>query len=65
MDITILWTQQLQTHPNNPNNKTNIIINDNEKGTCLLIGVAISGSRNVIKKVVEKSLKRKYLIIEI
>jgi len=28
----------------------NIIIHDNEKGTCMLIDVAISGDRNVIKK---------------
>jgi len=33
-----------------PNNKPDIIIRDNEKGTCMLIDVAISGDRNVIKK---------------
>ena len=27
-----------------------IIIRDNEKGTCMLIDVPISGDRNVIKK---------------
>jgi hypothetical protein len=27
-----------------------IIIRDNERGTCMLIDVAISGDRNVIKK---------------
>ena len=27
-----------------------IIIRNNEKGTCMLIDVAISGERNVIKK---------------
>jgi len=32
-----------------PNNKPDIIICDNEKGTCMLIDVAISGDRNVIK----------------
>jgi hypothetical protein len=48
-----------------PNNKTNIIINDNTKGTCMLIDVAISGDRNVIKKETEKILKYKDLIIEI
>ena len=31
-------------------NKPDIIIHDNEKGTCMLIDVAISGDRNVIKK---------------
>ena len=35
---------------NNSNNKPDIIIRDNEKGTCMLIDVAISGDRNVIKK---------------
>jgi hypothetical protein len=30
--------------------KPDIIIRDNEKGTCMLIDVAISGDRNVIKK---------------
>jgi hypothetical protein len=31
-------------------NKPDIIIGDNEKGTCMLIDAAISGHRNVIKK---------------
>ena len=33
-----------------PNNKPDIIIHDNEKGTCMLIDVAISGDKYVIKK---------------
>jgi hypothetical protein len=33
-----------------PNNKPEIIIPDNEKGTCILIDVAIPGERIVIKK---------------
>ena len=53
------------TDPSTPKNKTDININDNERGTCLLIDVAISGGRNVIKKVVEMILKCKDLIIEI
>ena len=48
-----------------PNNKPDIIICDNEKGTCILIDVAISGDRNVIKKEVDKILKYKVLITEI
>ena len=32
------------------NNKPDIIIRDNEKGTCMLIDVAISGDRNVTEK---------------
>jgi hypothetical protein len=31
-----------------PNNKLDIKISDNKKGTCMLIAVAISGDRNVI-----------------
>jgi len=34
-----------------------ITIRDNEKGTCRLMVVAISGDRNVIKKEAEKVLK--------
>ena len=64
-DVTILWTQQVQTDRTIPNNKPNIIIRDNEKRTCMLIVVAISRDRNVIKKEVEKILKYKDLTIEI
>ena len=39
--------------------------NNNNKGTCMLIDVAISGDRNVIKKEAEKVLKYKDLTIEI
>jgi len=48
--VTILWHQQVQTERTIPNNKPHIIIRDNEKGTCMLIDVANSGDRNVIKK---------------
>jgi len=48
--VTILWNQQVQTDRTIPSNKPDIIIRDNEKGTCMLIDVAISGDRNVIKK---------------
>ena len=65
--VTILWNQQVQTDRTIPNNKPDIIIRDNEKGPCVLIDVAISGERNVIKKEAEKILKYKYkdLTIEI
>jgi hypothetical protein len=46
------------------NNKPDIIIRDKEKGTCMLIDVAISGHRNVIKKEAEKILKYKDLTTE-
>jgi hypothetical protein len=42
-----------------------IIRDNNEKRTCILIGVAIHGDRNVIKKDAEKILKQKDFIIEI
>jgi len=61
--VTILWNQQIQTHRTISNNKPDIIIRDNEKGTCILIDVAISGDRNVIKKEAEKILKYKDLTI--
>jgi len=63
--VTILWNQQVQIDRTIPNNKPDIIIRDNEKGTCMLIDVAISGHRNVIKKEAEKTLKYKNLTIEI
>ena len=65
LKVTILWNQQVQTDRTIPNNKPDIIIRDNEKGTCMLIDVAISGDRNVIKKETEKILKYKDLTIEI
>jgi hypothetical protein len=58
-----LWNQQ--TDKTNPNNKPDIIIRDNEKGTSMLIDAAISGDRNVIEKKAEKILKYKDLTIEI
>ena len=35
--VTILWNQQLQIDGTIPNNKPEIIIRDNGKGTCMLI----------------------------
>jgi hypothetical protein len=61
--VTILWNQQVQTDRTIPNNKPGIIKNKKEKGTCMLIDVAISGDRNVIKKEAEKILKYKDLTI--
>jgi hypothetical protein len=55
----------VQTNRTTPNNKPDIIIQDNEKGTCILIDVPISDDRNVIKKVAEKILKYKDFKIEI
>ena len=58
-------SQQIQTDRTIPSNKPNNIIGDNEKGTCMLIDVAISGDRNVIKNEANKILKYKDLTIKI
>jgi len=63
--VNILWNQQVQTDRTIPNNKPDIITRDNEKGTCMLIDVVMSGDRNVIKKEAEKILKYKDLTVEI
>ena len=63
--VTILWNQQVQTDKTIPNNKADIVIRDNEKGTSMLIDVAVSGDRNAIKREGEKILKYKDLTIEI
>jgi hypothetical protein len=34
-NVTILWNQQLQTDRTFPDKKSDIIIRDNEKGTCV------------------------------
>jgi hypothetical protein len=54
--VTILWNQQGQTDKIIPN-KPDVITVITKKGTCVLIYVAISGDRNVIKKEAEKILK--------
>jgi len=46
----MLWNQKIQTDRTILNNKPDIIIRDNEKGTCMLIDAAISGDENMIKK---------------
>jgi hypothetical protein len=63
--VTILWNQHVQTDRTIPNNKPDIIIRDNEKRTCMLLDVVISGDRNVIKKEAEKILKYKDFTVEI
>jgi hypothetical protein len=60
--LTILWNQQVQTDRTIPNNKPDIIIRGNEKGTWMLIYVAIAGDRNVIQKEAEKIVKYKDLV---
>jgi hypothetical protein len=53
----------VQTDRTIPINQTDIIIRDNEKGTCVLINTAIPADRNVIKKEAEKILRYKDLTI--
>ena len=57
--------KQVQTDRTIPNNKPDIIIRDNDKGTCMLTDIAISGDRNMIKKEADNILKYKDLTIEI
>jgi hypothetical protein len=63
--LTVLWNQQIQTDRTIHNNKLDIVIRDYEKGTCMLIDVAIPGDRNVIQKEAEKILQCKDLTMEI
>jgi hypothetical protein len=39
--VTMLWNQQGKTDRTIPNNKLDIIIRDEENGTCLLIHIAM------------------------
>jgi len=48
--FTVLWNQQVRTDITIPNNKPDIIMRHDKKGTRILIDVAIPGDRNVIKK---------------
>jgi hypothetical protein len=60
-----LWNLQAQADRTIPNNKLDNVTSVKETGTYMLIDVAVSGDRNVIKKEAEKILKHKYLIIKI
>ena len=63
IEMTILWNQQVQTDRTVHTAKLDDIVPDNEEGTCVLVDVAISGDRNVIKKEAGKFLKCKDLAI--
>ena len=54
----------MRTDRTNPNNKPDIITRENEKGTCMLTDVAISGDSNVTTKEAVKILKYKDLTTE-
>ena len=55
----------MQTTKSPPNNKPDIVIRDNEKETRMLMDVATSGKRNVIKKEVENIPKYKDYTLQI
>jgi hypothetical protein len=61
----MLWNQKVKKARTIPNNKTDIVIRGNETGTRVLINVAISRDRNVIKKEAEKIKKYEDLIVQI
>jgi hypothetical protein len=52
--IAVLWNQQLQTDKTIANEEPDILIREDERGTCMLVDVPISGDRNAIKKGAEK-----------
>ena len=56
LKILLLWDQEARNDRTIANNKPDIIIRDNKKGTGVLIGVAITGEGNVIEKKAEKIL---------
>jgi hypothetical protein len=52
-------------HRTMPNNQLNIITCDDKQETCMLIDIAISGDRIVIKKETKKFFKYQDLILKI
>jgi len=54
----------VQTDRNIADNKMDILMQKNEERTFMLIGVAISGGGNVIKKEAEKNIKYEDLTVE-
>jgi hypothetical protein len=64
-DITVLWSQGVQTGREVLSNRTDIIIKNKKDKICFLINVEIPSDRNVIQKESEKKLKCKNLSIEI
>jgi hypothetical protein len=48
--LNILWYQKVQTERIIRNSRLDVIIHNNETGTCMLLHAANSGEKNVIKK---------------
>jgi hypothetical protein len=63
-EVTVLWNQQVQTDRTIPHNKPDIIVHVHEEETYMLLDVAVSGDRNVIRKEAKKILKYKDLTTE-
>jgi hypothetical protein len=59
--VNILQNQQLQTDRKIPDSKPDTITHNNDNGICMLIYVAISGERKVLKKEAEKIMKHRSL----
>ena len=64
-EVNVLWNKQVQTDGTISTAKPDVIIHDNEEGTCMLVDVEIQGDRNVLKKEAGKFLNYKELTIEI
>jgi hypothetical protein len=61
--LILLWNQQVKTDITAPNNKPDVIIPDNEKGTCLQIDTAFSGYSIMFEKEAETILKYEDLTV--
>jgi len=48
--LTVFWNQRVQTDKTVPNNKLDVIIHDNDKGTCVFKDDGTLGDRNAIKE---------------
>jgi hypothetical protein len=63
-NVTILWNQGVTTDTI-VLNKPDIIIRGNENGTCLLMGIVVTGHGGVIKKEAKRIIKYKDITTEI
>jgi hypothetical protein len=55
--VTVFWNQEVGTDGTIRNNKQDIVIRDNEKGTFMFIDIGITGENNVMDKETEMTLK--------
>jgi len=64
-DATVFWNQAVHTDREVTENRADIIIKNKKEETRILIDMAISTDRNVVKKEEQKKLKYKSLCTEI